>query len=133
WDGMVLAFLFSWTIGLLAELQRSEALSIDRFLHLPVAPSGVFLINYLSSLLSINMLLFAPLMLGLILGQAVGSGLAFLALLPLLLAFWLAVTAVTYQFQGWLAALMVNQRRRRTIIVMLTFGIILVSQLPGLI
>jgi len=41
WTGCALLFLFSWTIGLLAELQRSEALSIDRFLHLPVSPSGV--------------------------------------------------------------------------------------------
>ncbi len=48
WDGLVLAFLFFWLIGLLLELQRSEVLSLDKFLHLPVSLRGAFLINYLS-------------------------------------------------------------------------------------
>src|SRR5207302_1566229 len=37
------------------------------------------------------------------------------------------------QFQGWLAALMVNQRRRRTVIVFVTLGFILLCQAPQLI
>jgi hypothetical protein len=52
---------------------------------------------------------------------------------PLLAAFLLMVTALTYQFQGWLASLMVNQRRRRTIIVLVTGVFILICQLPNLI
>ncbi len=43
-----------------------------------------------------------------------------LRVLPLLAAFLLMVTALTYQFQGWLASLMSNPRRRRTVIVMIT-------------
>ena len=35
WDGIVALFLFVWMIGLLSELQRSDALSLDKFLHLP--------------------------------------------------------------------------------------------------
>ena len=35
-----------------------------------------------------------------------------LVVLPLLAAFLLMVTGISYQFQGWLAALMVNKRRR---------------------
>ena len=54
WDGLVVAFLFFWLIGLLTDLQRSEALSLDKFLHLPVSLAGVFCINYLSSLLSLS-------------------------------------------------------------------------------
>ena len=42
WDGILLAFLFLWSIGLLSELQRSEALSLEKFLHLPVSLFGVF-------------------------------------------------------------------------------------------
>ena len=42
------------------------------------------------------------------------------------------VTALTYQFQGWLAALMSNPRRRNTIIVMLTMSFVLLCQLPNL-
>jgi hypothetical protein len=42
------------------------------------------------------------------------------------------VTALTYQFQGWLAALMVNKRRRRTVIVVATMIFVLLSQIPNL-
>jgi hypothetical protein len=132
WDGLVVAFLFSWAIGLLAELQRSEALSMDKFLHLPVSLTGVFLLNYLSSLLSISLIVFLPGMIGLSLALVFARGPAMLLLFPLLAAFLLMVTAVTYQFQGWLAALMVNKRRRRTIIVAVTMGFVLLCQLPNL-
>lgn len=132
WDGIALAFLFLWSIGLLAELQRSEALSLDRFLHLPVSLSGAFLINYLSTLFSFTLILFGPGMVGLILGLAIAHGPLMLLELPLLAAAIFALTAVTYQFQGWLASLMANPRRRRTIIVIITGGFILLAQLPNL-
>jgi hypothetical protein len=133
WDGLVLLFLFAWATGLVTELQRSEALALDKFLHLPVSLSGVFLINYLSSLLSLNLIVFVPALVALVLGQACAQGTALLVLLPLLAAFFLAVTAVTYQFQGWLAALMTNKRRRRTVIVVVSFVFILLTQTPNLV
>ena len=133
WDGIVLVFLFSWMIGMLADLQRSEALSLDRFLHLPVSLSGAFLINYLSSLFALTLIVFVPGMIGLILGQAFSVGPIMLLALPLLAAALFALTAVTYQFQGWLASLMANPRRRRTIIVVVTGGFILLAQAPQLI
>src|SRR5207248_2925398 len=52
--------------------------------------------------------------------------------LPLLAAFLLMVTALTYQFQGWLASLMSNPRKKRAIIFGITAIFILVSQLPNL-
>jgi hypothetical protein len=133
WDGIVVAFLFSWMIGLLTDLQRSEALSLDRFLHLPVSLSGAFLINYLSSLFSLTLIVFVPGMVGLILGMTISRGPLMLLELPLLVAALFALTALTYQFQGWLASLMANPRRRRTIIVVMTAGFILVAQAPNLI
>ena len=131
WDGIVIIFTFTWMIGLLTELQRSEALSLEKFLHLPVSPAGVFGLNYLASLMSVNLLMFVPLMIGLTLGLAAARGPALLVLLPLLLAFILMVTALTYQFQGWLVSLMTNQRRRRTVIVVVTLVFILMFQLPN--
>ena len=65
WDGLVAGLLFCWAIGLLAELQRSEALSLEKFLHLPVSLSGAFLLNYLSSLFSLTLMVFVPAMVGL--------------------------------------------------------------------
>lgn len=134
WDLLVLGFLFLWSIGVLAELQRSEVLSLEKMLHLPVSLFGAFLINYLTSLFSINLLLlFLPQVLGLSLGLVFAQGPAVLLSFPLLAAFVLAVTAVTYQFQGWLASMMVNKRRRRTIIVMVTLGFVLLAQVPNMI
>jgi hypothetical protein len=133
WDGLVVGFLFTWLITLVADLQRSEALSLQKFLHLPVSPVGAFLINYVSSLFSLTLLIFAPAMFGLSLGLACSRGPASLLLLPLLAAFLLMVTALTYQLQGWLAALMSNPRRRNTVIVVATISAVLLAQLPQLI
>jgi hypothetical protein len=132
WDGLTAMFLFGWTVGLMTELQRTESLSLDKFLHLPVSLSGAFLINYVSSFMSLSMLLFVPASLGLILGEAISIGPAVLLALPLLAAFLFAVTALTYQFQGWLGSLMTNPRRRRTVIVFVTLTFILIVQLPNL-
>ncbi len=133
WDGLIAVFLFFWCTGLLSELQRAEALSLNKFLHLPVSLTGAFLINYISSLFSVNLLLFVPAMLGLALGLIFSRGAAMLWQLPLVAVFVLMVTGVTYQFQGWLAALMVNRRRRRTIIVVATMTFIVICQLPNLV
>jgi hypothetical protein len=132
WDGLVIGFLFAWMMGLLTELQRSEVLSMEKFLHLPVSLRGVFLINYLSSFFSVSLILFLPAMVALGLALTLSRGPALLVVLPLLAALMFAVTAVTYQFQGWLASLMANKRRRRTVIVLVTLGFILFFQLPNL-
>jgi ABC-2 type transport system permease protein len=57
----------------------------------------------------------------------------FLPVLPSLAAFLLMVTALTYQFQGWLSSLMTNPRRRRSVIMVTTAIIIVLSQLPNLV
>jgi hypothetical protein len=132
WDGLVLAFLFCWTIGLMADLQRSDPLSLDKVLHLPVSPAGAFLTNYLSSFFSITLVIFLPAMFGLSLGLVLSQGFLLLVQFPLLAAFLLAVTALTYQFQGWLASLMTNPRRRRNVIVLFIGSFVLLSQLPQL-
>jgi len=132
-DGVVVVFLFLWITGLLTELQRFEALSLEKFLHLPVSLSSAFVVNYLSSLPSVSLLWFLSATLGLTLGLLMSWGWALLWLLPMLAAFVLMVTALTYQFQGWLATLMANPRRRRSIIVVATMVIILLSQTPNLV
>jgi ABC-2 type transport system permease protein len=133
WDGLVVGFIFFWMMGLMIELQRTEVFSLEKFLHLPVTLFGVFVINYLSSLVRFSLIVFVPAMVGLSLGLVFSRGPAMLWLFPLLAAFFLMVTALTYQFQGWLAALMSNPRRRRTIIVFVTFFFVLISQTPNLI
>jgi uncharacterized membrane protein len=56
-----------------------------------------------------------------------------LVLFALLATFVLMITAITHQFRGWLHLLMVNKRRRRTIIAVVTAVFILLVQLPNII
>ncbi|MBI1831465.1 MAG: hypothetical protein HYR84_08450 [Planctomycetes bacterium] len=133
WDGLVLFFLMSWCIGLVAELQRTEALSFEKFLHLPVSLSGVFALNYLSSLVCLTIILVLPPMIGMSIGLMLGKGWLLALQVPLALSFVFMITALSYQFQGWLASLMMDQRRRRTIIVIVTVVFILIFQLPNLV
>jgi ABC-2 type transport system permease protein len=132
WDGLVCTFLFFWMIGLVTELQRSEPLSLSRFMHLPVSVNGAFLINYVSSLLRLSLIVFGPIMFAFALALMYIKGISQAAVLPLLAAFLVMISALTYQFQGWLAAIMSNPRRRRTVVVAMTMGLILVSQIPNL-
>ncbi len=132
-DGLIAVFLFMWLVGLVTELQRSELFDLTRFLHLPVALRDVFLLNYLTSLLCFSMAAIVPVMIGLTLGLAVGCGPAMLLLLPLVLGFFFMITAWTYRLRGWLAALMINKRRRQAVIMGVTLVFILLFQLPNLI
>jgi len=132
WDGLIVVFLFFWGLGLVTELQRTEPLSLSKFLHLPVSVNGAFLINYVSSLLRLSLIVFGPVMFGFALALIFVKGIFMLPVLPSLAAFLLMVTALTYQVQGWLAALMSNPRRRRTVIVATTMTFVLIAQLPNL-
>lgn len=132
WDGLILAFLFAWTVRLVNDLQRSEPLSLAKFLHLPVSLTSAFLINYIASLINFSVILFFPAMLGLSLALTLSRGPAMMLLLPLLLSFLFMITALTYQFQGWLASLMVNPRRRRVVIVVVSACFFLIVQAPNL-
>jgi ABC-2 type transport system permease protein len=132
WDAMIASFVFLWSIGLMTELQRTETLSLSKFLHLPVSPKGAFVINYVSSLLQLTLIVFVPVLFGFGLALVYSRGALFLSVLPLTAAFLLMVTALTYQFQGWLAALMINPRRRRTVVVATTAVLVLIFQLPNL-
>ena len=132
WDGVVAGFIFFWMIGLMAELQRTELLSLNNFMHLPVSTTGAFLINYIGSSFGLSLILFLPAMTGLAIGLTLSRGLAMLVLFPLILAFFLMITAITYQFRGWLASMMANPRRRRTVIAVISLLFILVTQLPNI-
>jgi hypothetical protein len=133
WAGIVVSFLFFWLIGVLMDLHRTDALSLDRFLHLPVSLTGAFLINYAASWFKLTLIVYAPMMVGLLIGQTLAHGVAMLLGFPLVLALFLAATAVTYQFQGWLASLMTNPRRRRTVVVFVTLAFILLMQAPNVV
>jgi len=133
WDGVVLGVLLLSLISIVTELQRSESIDLTRLLHLPVSLRQVFVLNYLVSLVSPGTVLAVALMGGLSLGSVIGGGPRFALLLPLVAGFVFLYTAWFYCLRGWLLSLMINPRRRRSIIMWLTLGIILISQSPQLI
>ncbi|MBL4770261.1 MAG: hypothetical protein JKY61_03770 [Planctomycetes bacterium] len=133
WLALCLAFLFSWTVGLLSDLQRSDAMSFKNLLHLPVSLSWVFLYNYLSSFVSLSVMIFVPAMFGLLFAMVWVDGPMMVLALPLLIGFLGMVTAITYQLRGWLARLMEDKRRGRNIVSLLTLLLVLLAQAPNLI
>ena len=132
WSGVTITFLFFWMIGLLVELQRSETIDLQRLMHLPVALGQLFVVNYLVSHFTFSIILMVPLMLGLGIGLTLARGPEFLLLLPLALSMVFMITAWTYCLRGWLAAMMTNPRRRRTVIMCITLLFILLAQGPNL-
>ena len=132
WDGVLFAFLIFWLGGLMVEIQRSESIDIPKLLHLPVTLPQVFVFNYAVSHLTTAIVLMLPGMIGLCLGLTLGAGWVMAPLLAVLLSLMFMITAWTYCLRGWLAALMVNKRRRRAIIVWLTLVLVLVGQTPNL-
>jgi ABC-2 type transport system permease protein len=132
WDIIIGLFLFIWFISVLAEIQRAESIDLARILHLPVSLQGVFVMNYIASLLTPSIIIFLPGTIGICLGLVWSKGLSMLWLLPLLLTFLFLLTAWAYCVRGWLVTVMVNPRKRRNIILIATMSIVLVGQLPNL-
>jgi hypothetical protein len=132
WCGLTVAFLFAWMIGLLMEIQRSESIDLQRLMHLPVSLGQIFVINYLASHLTTSIVIFVPAMMGMALGLAISRGPAMLLLAPLALGMVCMISAWTYCLRGWLAALMSNPRRRRTVVMVIMLTFIILCQAPNL-
>ena len=133
WDAITLAFLFSWSMGVLTDVHQSESLAITKFLHLPVSIGAAFAINYLSSLMCLTMIVFLPVLLGLSISLIATRSVASLLVLPLTIAFIFMISAISNQFQGWLTALLSNPRRRRAVMMGVTGITILIFQVPNLV
>jgi ABC-2 type transport system permease protein len=131
WLGLTVAFLFLWMIGLLNEIQRSESIDLQRLMHLPVGLGQMFVVNYIASHLTLSTIIAVPAMLGLAVGLSISHGPAMLLLAPLALSTVLMMSAWTYFLRGWLATLMSNPRKRRTVIMGITFAFIVISQAPN--
>ena len=132
WTGVTVAFLFFWMIGLLTELQRSETIDLQKLMHLPVALGQMFVVNYAVSHFTLSIILVVPVMLGLGIGLAVVRGPEMILLVPLALSMVFMVTAWTYCLRGWLATMMSNPRRRRTVIMCISLAFVLIAQGPNL-
>ena len=132
WDGVLLAFLFFRVWGIATDLRVDDALSMQNFLHLPLAPSDVFLLNAIALHLQPSPLIFGAALLGLSVASVFALGPGHVILLPLALATLWCVIALTRQLQSYLAALMVNKRRRGTIVAVSFLVAMLLIQAPNI-
>jgi len=132
WLAVTVAFLFFWTFGLVTELSRSESIDLQKLMHLPVALGQLFVVNYLVSHFTFSIVMMVPAMLGLAIGLAVARGPEMLLLIPLALSMVVMITAWTYCLRGWLASMMSNPRRRRTVIMCISLSFVLLAQGPNL-
>lgn len=130
-DVAVGLFLFFWLIGLMTELQRSEVIDIGKLMHLPVSMPQLFTMNYIASLVAPTIVILFVGAAGLTIGL-LRDGPLWLLLLPPVGGLVFAVSAWTYALRGWLGVLMSNPRRKRSIIVGLTVGMMLLGQLPNI-
>src|SRR4029077_12919558 len=92
----------------------------------------IFVVNYLASHLTLSIIVFLPGALGLCAGLLWSMGWTMILMVPLVLGFVFMITAWTYCLRGWLVSLMVNKRRRRSILMGVTLAAILLGQLPNL-
>lgn len=131
WDGLVAIFVLFWVIHVVTDLQRSDAITFDRILHLPVTFGQVFAINYLSSLANIHFLCLSSASFGFLFGSCFSVGPAALLIAFPLVLFLLTITSLTYQLQGWLAAIMANPRRRQLVLFIIPVVIMTGVQIPA--
>lgn len=131
WDGLVAIFVLFWVIHVVTDLQRSDAITFDRILHLPVSFGQVFAINYLSSLASVHFLCLSSASFGFLFGSCFSVGPAALLIAFPFVLFLLTITSLTYQLQGWLAAIMSNPRRRQLVVFLIPVVIITTVQIPA--
>ncbi len=132
WIAVIAAFLFFWLMGLLVELQRAESIDLQRLMHLPVRLGQVFALNYIASHFVLSLIIFAPFIIGLTLGLARSRGAVMLLQLPLAFSVILLITSWTYWLKGWLASLISNPRRKRSVIAIVTLIFVLFAQLPNI-
>jgi hypothetical protein len=132
WMGVTAGFLFFWMIGLLTELQRSESIDLTKLMHLPVSLGQLFVVNYLVSHFTLCIVIMVPVMMGLAIGLVIARGPEMVLLIPLALSMVVMISAWTYYVRGWLASLMSNPRRRRTVIMCITLGFVFLVQGPNL-
>jgi hypothetical protein len=128
---LAIAFVFTWSIGVLVELQRSELIDVPRLLQFPVRLAPVFLVNYAASHVGMSIVLFLPAMVGIAVGAAAALGPAQLVVALPALALVFCTTAWTYCFQGWIAAWMTNPRRRRFVVMGLGLAVVLAGHVPN--
>ena len=124
WNVATLVFVGSSLFEFANSVQQNDAIKMDRLLHLPVTFGGAFSLNYLSSLASLNMLMLAPLVIGLAIAMPIAKGWHCAIAIPLSMSFLFMVTALMYLLRGWFAELAKNKRTKGWLMIVVPFALV---------
>ncbi len=124
WNVATLVFIGSSIFELMNSVQQNDAIEIDRLLHLPLTMGGAFSLNYLSSLASLNMLMLAPIVIGLAIAMPIAKGWHCFIAIPLSVSFLFMVTALMFQLRGWFAGLAKNKRTKGWLMIVVPFALV---------
>jgi len=130
-DGLMMLALLVWMVSVVSDIQRSDIIDFRKMMFLPVSLKTVFGLNFLWSIYGFPAVFLLPMVVFLV-GLSAQLGARMLLGLLLVLGFYAMVAAWVYYLRGWLAILMENKKRRRLILVVLPFSVILLLQLPNL-
>jgi len=132
-NGFLAMFLLFWFIGLMTEIQRSDIIDFRKMLYFPVSLRMVLGLNFFVSLFSPALIFYALPVGALILGLATNGFRVALIGIPLAAAYYLMLAAWTYFIRGFLAALMENKRRRRTVLAVVAIIAGLIGWVPNMV
>jgi len=122
-----------WLTGLFYRTIRNDMIEPRKVMHLPVAPTLMLGLNFMYSLLTPLPLITLPAGLGFIAGLWVGASIRPLPGLVTLLGFLFFHAALAFHVRGMLAILVDHPRKKRAVFALITLGILVLCQLPGLI
>lgn len=125
-------YLFFILVGFLTELHVTEVLDFKKMMYLPISLKMVFLMNMLMSLIAASTIFLVMELTGFILGAAFSIGPRILPGIFLIFVFLWMIGAWLYFIKSWLAILLENKRRRRTVAALAGLLFVLLGQLPNL-
>lgn len=119
WNGVCLFFFIAWTINFSHDVFRSDAIPLQRLMHLPISPLQAFFMNFFQNWLNLPMLYLLTVSVGMILGGVIQTGPLMLWQLTPVLLYGLLFTSITSLAQARIAVWLVNPRTRRFVLVLL--------------
>lgn len=132
---LLLSGLFAvfWLTGLFYRTLRNDMIELRKVIHLPISPALLLVLNFLSSLLTPLPLIAFPAGLGLTAGLWVCAGIHPALSMLIISGFLFFHAALAFYVRGVLAILVDNPRKKRLVFALITLGILVLCQLPGLI
>jgi len=134
WNGIAAFFVIAWSIYFSHDIFRSDAIPLQRVMHLPVSPAQAFGMNFFQTWFNLPMIYFAMASIGLIAGEAIYLGPWVLWQLVPVLLHALMITSIISLVQARVALWLFNPRTRRLVLVLvpalvglLSFGFAMTS------